>query len=91
MSRLDNDVLAVQAAFSSTLPTLLQNLLGSVVVAVVMVGLSWQVALAALGLVPAFVLAAVFAGRRQGRLATEAAAATSELNARMTERFSARA
>ncbi|MGE3287978.1 MAG: ABC transporter ATP-binding protein [Pseudonocardia sp.] len=89
VSRLNNDVLTVQGAFSRTIPTLLQHLLSSVAVVAVMLSLSWQLAVAALGLVPVFVVAAVVSGRRQAQLAAEAAQRTAELNARMTERFSA--
>ncbi len=56
---------------------------------VVMVGLSWQVTVAALVLLPVFVLPARRVGFRLARLEREAAEHNSAMSTRMAERFSA--
>ncbi|WP_038171678.1 ABC transporter ATP-binding protein [Tomitella biformata] len=89
VSRLNNDVIGAQRAFSTTLSGVASNIVMLVVTLVVMVSISWQITVLALILLPIFVLPA----RRMGtRLATYSRAAA-EYNAvmgnQMTERFSA--
>ena len=63
VSRLNNDVIGAQQAFTSTLSGVVANVIGLVLTAGVMLTLSWQITLLSLILVPLFVLPA----RRLGR------------------------
>ena len=56
VSRLNNDVIGAQRAFSDTLSGVVSNLVTLVLTLVVMLGLSWQITLLALVLLPVFVL-----------------------------------
>src|SRR5262245_61936424 len=87
VSRLNNDVLGAQQAFTSTLSGTVGNLIALVLTAVVMVSLSWQVTLLSLILVPAFLLPARLVGRRMAEITREAYQLDATMNATMTERF----
>ncbi|MEK8073854.1 ABC transporter ATP-binding protein [Rhodococcoides navarretei] len=89
VSRLNNDVIGAQRAFSTTLSGVVSNLVTLVLTLVVMIGISWQITLLALVLLPVFVLPARRMGRRLARLQREAAAHNSAMSTQMTERFSA--
>ncbi|MGW9377658.1 ABC transporter ATP-binding protein [Streptomyces albidoflavus] len=89
VSRLNNDVIGAQRAFSDTLAGIVSNVATLVLAFVVMIGLSWQVTLLALVLLPVFVLPARRTGRRMAALRREAAEHNSAMSTRMTERFSA--
>src|SRR5258708_7412466 len=58
VSRLNNDVLGAQRAFSSTLSGVVGNLVTLVLTGAVMLTLSWQITLLALVLLPVFVIPA---------------------------------
>ena len=64
-SRLNNDVLGVQAVFTRTVPGWLGNGLSIVLVLVFMTVLSPPVALAAVALLPLYLLAATWIARRR--------------------------
>ncbi len=87
VSRLNNDVLGAQQAFTSTLSGTVGNLISLVLTAVVMVSLSWQVTVLSLVLVPAFLLPARLVGRRMAAITREAYQLDATMNATMTERF----
>lgn len=89
VSRLNNDVIGAQRAFSNTLSGVVSNLVTLVLTLVVMLTLSWQITLLALVLLPVFVLPARRMGSRMARLQREAAAHNSAMGTQMTERFSA--
>jgi ATP-binding cassette subfamily B protein len=89
VSRLNNDVLGAQRAFSDTLSGVVTNVVTLVLTLVVMLGISWQVTLLALVLLPIFVIPARRIGRRVADLRREAAALDSAMLTQMTERFSA--
>ena len=89
VSRLNNDVLGAQRAFSDTLSGVVSNLLMLGLTLVVMLGISWQVTLLALLLLPIFVIPARRMGHRLARLQREAAEHNSAMSTQMTERFSA--
>jgi len=89
VSRLNNDVLGAQRAFSDTLSGVVSNLVMLGLTLVVMLGISWQVTLLALLLLPIFVIPARRMGRRLARLQREAAEHNSAMSTQMTERFSA--
>jgi ATP-binding cassette, subfamily B, bacterial len=89
VSRLNNDVIGAQRAFSDTLSGVVSNLVTLVLTLVVMLGISWQVTLLALLLLPVFVLPARRMGTRLARLEREAANHNAVMGTQMTERFSA--
>jgi ATP-binding cassette subfamily B protein len=89
VSRLNNDVVSAQHAFSSTLSGVLSNLVMLVLTLAVMIGVSWQITLLALVLLPVFVVPARRMGARLARLEREAAGHNSTMSTQMTERFSA--
>ncbi|WP_409234566.1 ABC transporter ATP-binding protein [Streptomyces sp. PA5.6] len=89
VSRLNNDVVGAQRAFSNTLSGVVGNVVTLVLTLVVMLTLSWQITLLALVLLPVFVIPARRMGTRMARLQREAAAHNAAMGTRMTERFSA--
>ncbi|MGH3585754.1 MAG: ABC transporter ATP-binding protein [Pseudonocardia sp.] len=89
VSRLNNDVIGAQRAFSDTLSGVVGNLVQLALTLVVMLSLSWQVTLLALVLLPLFVLPARRMGRRLASLEREAADHNAAMGTQMTERFSA--
>jgi ABC-type multidrug transport system fused ATPase/permease subunit len=89
VSRLNNDVIGAQRAFSDTLSGVIGNLVTLVLTVIVMVGVSWQITLLALVLLPVFVLPARRMGAKLARLEREAAGHDAAMSTQMTERFSA--
>ncbi|MEU9184395.1 ABC transporter ATP-binding protein [Streptomyces sp. NPDC048484] len=89
VSRLNNDVIGAQRAFSNTLSGVVGNLVTLLLTLAVMLTLSWQITLLALVLLPVFVVPARRVGRRMAKLQREAADLNASMGTRMTERFSA--
>ncbi|GAB1512988.1 ABC transporter ATP-binding protein [Actinophytocola sp. KF-1] len=89
VSRLNNDVMGAQRAFTSTLAGLVTNVIQLVLSVGVMLTLSWQVTLLALVLLPIFVLPARRMGKRMADLQRESATLNASMTTQMTERFSA--
>jgi len=89
VSRLNNDVIGAQRAFSDTLSGVVSNLVTLVLTLIVMIGISWQITLLALLLLPVFVLPARRMGTRLARLERESANHNATMSTQMTERFSA--
>jgi ATP-binding cassette, subfamily B, bacterial len=89
VSRLNSDVIGAQRAFSDTLSGVVSNVVMLVLTLVVMIGISWQITVLALVLLPVFVLPARRMGSRLANLRREAADHNAEMSTQMTERFSA--
>ena len=89
VSRLNNDVIGAQRAFSDTLSGVVGNIVALALTLAAMLALSWQITLLALLLLPVFVLPARRFGRRLASLELEAANHNSVMSTQMTERFSA--
>jgi ATP-binding cassette subfamily B protein len=87
ISRLNNDVIGAQQAFTSTLSGVVSNVISLVLVAGVMFALSWQITLLSLVLVPLFVVPARFVGRRLQAITRESYQLNASMNTTMTERF----
>ena len=87
ISRLNNDVLGAQQAFTSTLSGTVGNIIALLLTAGVMFSLSWQVTLLSLILVPAFLLPARVMGRKLAEITRESYQLDAQMNATMTERF----
>jgi ATP-binding cassette, subfamily B, bacterial len=89
VSRLNNDVIGAQRAFSDTFSGIVSNVVMLLLTLIVMLRISWQITLLALILLPIFVLPARKMGSRLAALRTEAANHNAEMSTQMTERFSA--
>ncbi|WP_256333129.1 ABC transporter ATP-binding protein [Streptomyces sp. cf386] len=89
VSRLNNDVIGAQRAFSNTLSGVVSNLVTLLLTLAVMLTLSWQITLLSLVLLPVFVIPARRMGHRMAGMQREAAALNAAMGTRMTERFSA--
>lgn len=89
VSRLNNDVIGAQRAFSNTLSGVVSNFVTLLLTLVVMLTLSWQITLLALVLLPVFVIPARRMGSRMAGMQREAAGLNAAMSTRMTERFSA--
>lgn len=89
VSRLGNDVLGAQRAFSDTFSGVITNVVTLTLTLVVMLRISWQITLISLVLMPLFLVPARWIGRTMARLAREAAIHNATMNTQMTERFSA--
>jgi ABC-type multidrug transport system fused ATPase/permease subunit len=89
VSRLNNDVMGAQRAFTSTLSGLVTNVIQLALSLGVMLTLSWQVTGLALVLLPLFVLPARRMGKRMADLQRESANLNAGMTTQMTERFSA--
>jgi len=89
VSRLNNDVIGAQRAFTWTLSDVVSNLIALVLTLGVMLFLSWQITLLALVLLPLFVVPARRFGSRLAHLEREAADHNAAMTTQMTERFSA--
>lgn len=89
VSRLGNDVMGAQRAFSDTLSGVVSNIVTLTLTLAVMLSISWQITLLSLVLVPLFIVPARRIGRTMARLSREAAVNNATMNTQMTERFSA--
>jgi ATP-binding cassette subfamily B protein len=88
VSRLNSDVIGAQQAFTSTLSTVLTNLISLVLVLAAMIVLSWQLTLAALIMLPIFLIPAKIVGRKLADLTRQQMQLNGDMSATMTERFS---
>ena len=87
VSRLNNDVLGAQQAFTSTLSGLVSNLVSLVLTAAVMFTLSWQITVISLVMLPLFVIPARRIGTRLQAITRESYNLNASMNSTMTERF----
>jgi ATP-binding cassette subfamily B protein len=87
VSRLNNDVIGAQQAFTSTLSNVVSNVVSLVLVAGTMLYLSWPITVVSLLLLPVFILPARRVGARLQRLTRDSMQLNAELGGRMTERF----
>ena len=89
VSRLGNDVIGAQRAFSDTLSGVVGNLVTLALTLAVMLGISWQITVLSLVLTPLFLLPARRIGASMATLSRESAIHNATMNTQMTERFSA--
>ena len=87
VSRLNSDVIGAQQAITSTLSGVVSNALSLILVLAAMFYLSWVVTVAALVLLPVFILPARALGRRMQRLTRESMQLDAAMGSTMTERF----
>ncbi|HEV7861358.1 MAG TPA: ABC transporter ATP-binding protein [Acidimicrobiia bacterium] len=89
VSRLNNDVIGAQRAFTWTLSGVVSNVITLLLTLGVMLRLSWSITLLALILLPVFVVPARRMGARLAYLQREASDHNAAMTTQMTERFSA--
>jgi ATP-binding cassette subfamily B protein len=87
VSRLNNDVLGAQRAFTTTLSGVVSNVIQLALTAAVMFSLSWQITTLSLILLPVFIVPARRVGRRLAAITKESYQLDAQMNATMTERF----
>jgi ATP-binding cassette, subfamily B, bacterial len=87
VSRLNSDVIGAQQAITSTMSSVISNILTTGAILVTMFYLSWQISLIALVLIPLFLLPAKRVGRRLQRLTRESMQLDAAMGSTMTERF----
>lgn len=87
ISRLNNDVIGAQQAFTDLFSNVVGNAILVAIVLVVMFFLSWPITLVALVLVPLFLIPARRVGRKLGTLFQRGMELNAEMNMVMSERF----
>ncbi len=87
ISRINSDVLNAQSAFTDTTSSIISNAITVVITLGVMFFLSWQITLAALILLPLFIIPARWVGRRIEGITRESYNLNAEMTNTMTERF----
>ncbi|HEV2368495.1 MAG TPA: ABC transporter transmembrane domain-containing protein, partial [Acidimicrobiales bacterium] len=87
VSRLDNDVLGAQSAFTGTFSSVVGNVLTVTFTLAAMFTLSWPITLVALLLLPVFVIPARRVGRRLQVITRESYNLNAAMTMTMTERF----
>jgi len=87
ISRLNNDVMGAQRAMTSTLGSVVSNVIVLVTTLLAMLYLDWRITVLAIVLLPLFIIPAKRVGRRMQSLTRESFNLDAEMNARMTERF----
>ena len=87
VSRLNNDVIGAQRAFTGTLGTVVANIITLVATLVAMFLLEWRLTLLAVAILPVFVLPARRVGRGLQAITREGMNLNASMNNTMTERF----
>ncbi len=87
ISRLNNDVIGAQQAFTDIFSNVVGNLVLVTIILGTMFVLSWQITLIALLLLPAFLIPARTIGRKLGTLFQRGMELNAEMNMVMSERF----
>lgn len=87
ISRINQDVIGAQQAFTATLSGLVSNLLSLILVMITMLILSWQITLISLVLLPLFLAPTKWVGKKLQRLTKDSFNLNAEMSSLMTERF----
>ena len=87
VSRLNNDVIGAQRAFTTTLSGTVSNAISVVVVGVAMLALSWEITLLCLVLFPILYLCSRWVGSRLAGLTRDQMNGNADMGNTMTERF----
>ncbi len=87
ISRLNNDVIGAQRAFTATLGSVVSNAIVLTTTLIAMLLLEWRLTLLALALLPLFIWPAKRVGRRLAAITREGFEVNAEMNTTMTERF----
>jgi ATP-binding cassette subfamily B protein len=87
VSRLNNDVLGAQQAFTDVFSNVIGNFVSVVLVIAAMLVLSWQITLVALVILPLFLVPARRMGKRLQAITRESYGLNAEMTTMMSERF----
>ncbi len=87
VSRLNNDVLGAQQAFTDIFSNVIGNFVSVTLVLVTMFILSWKITLVALAILPLFVIPSRIMARRLQRITRESYGLNAEMTTMMSERF----
>jgi ATP-binding cassette, subfamily B, bacterial len=87
VSRLNNDVIGAQRAFTSTLSSTVSNAISVLVVGIAMLALSWQVTLLCLLMFPILLLTSRWVSNRLAGLTRAQMDGNADMGTAMTERF----
>lgn len=87
ISRINQDVIGAQQAFTATLSGVISNVLSLVLVMITMLFLSWQITLISLVLLPLFLAPTKWVGKKLQSLTKESFNLNAEMSSLMTERF----
>lgn len=87
ISRINQDVIGAQQAFTATLSGVISNVLSLVLVLVTMMILSWQITIISLLLLPLFLAPTKWVGKKLQFLTKESFNLNAEMSSLMTERF----
>ena len=86
-SRLNNDVVGAQTAVTSTLGSVVSNVVVLVTTLIAMLALEWRLTLLALVVLPLFIIPAKRVGQRLQDISREQMQHNAAMNTQMTERF----
>src|SRR5437868_1192523 len=87
ISRMNNDIVGAQQAFTGTLGTVVSNVMDVAFTLTAMVVLEWRLTLLALVVLPAFFIPSKWVGRKLQKITLESFNLNASMNATMTERF----
>jgi ATP-binding cassette, subfamily B, bacterial len=87
VSRLNNDVIGAQTAVTSTLGSVVSNVVVLSTTLTAMLLLEWRLTLLALVVLPVFIIPAKRVGRTMQAISREQMTLNAEMNTQMTERF----
>ncbi|MFW6115827.1 MAG: ABC transporter ATP-binding protein [Chloroflexota bacterium] len=85
MSRLNNDVVGAQRAVTSTLVSIISNVISLVSTLAIMISLEWRLTLLGVAILPLFILPSRRVGRVLRRIARQSMEYNAEMNAQMNE------
>ncbi len=87
ISRLNNDVIGAQSAVTSTLGSVVSNVVVLTTTLIAMIALQWQLTLLSLVVLPVFIIPAKRVGRRLQDISRENMEFNAQMNTQMSERF----
>lgn len=87
ISRINQDVIGAQQAFTATLSGVISNVLSLILVLITMLFLSWQITVISLILLPLFLAPTKWVGKKLQRLTKDSFNLNAEMSSLMTERF----
>ena len=87
ISRLNNDVIGAQRAFTTFLSTVFGNVINLAITLVVMLTIEWRLTLLSLIILPFFLIPSRRVGSRMADITRESMSLNASMNTTMTERF----
>jgi ATP-binding cassette subfamily B protein len=87
ISRLNNDVVGAQSAVTSTLGSVVSNVVVLITTLAAMLALEWRLTMLSLIVLPVFIIPAKRVGQRLQDIAREQMTLNAQMNTQMTERF----